>query len=67
MLAEYALWGLLAVLAFLGMLALSVRSERARRAREATMTPEQHEVERREKAAFSRIGLGGGEGGGRPL
>ena len=54
----YALIGLLVVLAFVGMLVLSIRSERARRQAEAKMTPEQREAERRERAAFRRMGSG---------
>jgi hypothetical protein len=52
----YALIGLVVVLAFAAMLL----KERARRAAEARMTPEQREVERRERAAFRRIGSGFG-------
>jgi hypothetical protein len=52
----YALIGLVITLVFVGALVLNVRVERARRAAEAKMTPEQREVERRERAAFRRIG-----------
>jgi hypothetical protein len=52
----YALIALVIVLAFVGVLVLKVRAERARRAAAARMTPEQREVERREREAFRRIG-----------
>jgi hypothetical protein len=53
----YVLIGVVVVLAFVGGLVLNVRSERARREAEAKMTPEQREAARREREAFSKIGI----------
>jgi type VI protein secretion system component VasK len=58
MLVEYLWYALIGLLAFVAILVLSIRSERARREAEAKMTPEQREVERREREAFRRMGSG---------